>query len=93
MDPQEAQDCWNRNVFSLFLNCNRLLHDCLISVEREFHTWGPDLMFCRADSISFYYIYKLKVLNHDDPLKQMILLKERKTFLTKKIDSTQRNQM
>ena len=26
-------------------------------------------------------IYKLKVLNHDDPLKQMILLKERKIFL------------
>ena len=29
-------------------------------------------------------IYKLKVLNHDDPLKQMILLKERKTFLLNK---------
>ena len=29
-------------------------------------------------------IYKLKVLNHDDPLKQMISLKERKTFLFNK---------
>ena len=29
-------------------------------------------------------IYKLKVLNHDDPLKQMILLKERKIFLLNK---------
>ena len=29
-------------------------------------------------------IYKLKVLNHDDPLKQMTLLKERKTFLLNK---------
>ena len=29
-------------------------------------------------------IYKLKVLNHDDPLKQMISLKERKTFLLNK---------
>ena len=29
-------------------------------------------------------IYKLKVLNQDDPLKQMILLKERKTFLLNK---------
>ena len=29
-------------------------------------------------------IYKLRVLNHDDPLKQMMLLKERKTFLLDK---------
>ena len=29
-------------------------------------------------------IYKLKGLNHDDPLKQMILFKERKTFLINK---------
>ena len=35
-------DWWNRNVFSLLLNCNRVLHDFLISVEREFHTWGPE---------------------------------------------------
>ena len=29
-------------------------------------------------------IYKLKVLNHDDPLKQMMSLNERKTFLLNK---------
>ena len=39
---RRAQDCWNKNVFSSLLNWNRLLHDCLISVEREFHTWGPE---------------------------------------------------
>ena len=29
-------------------------------------------------------IYKLRVLNHDDPLKQMMSLNERKTFLLNK---------
>ena len=26
-------------------------------------------------------VYKLKLLNHDDPLKQILLFRERKTFL------------